>query len=239
MSLHDKHRQRLDKKVCEYGLDTLEAHEQLEHLLFAVIPRGDTNKIAHRLLDIYVTLSAVINADPQELEKVEGVGHRTAMFLTTLPQILGIVERSTKFDRTPELFSAASIIDFTKTFFYGKLNEAAYMFSLNSAYKLLAVHKISEGIAGEVHIFPSKLAKQALYDNASAVLIAHNHPNGIVKPSVNDMQLSFIIKDALKAVNIELRDSVVISRNYFFSMRENGYFDQEVKEYGSIIRKER
>ena len=38
MSLHDKHRQRLDKKVCEYGLDTIEAREQLEHLVFAVIP---------------------------------------------------------------------------------------------------------------------------------------------------------------------------------------------------------
>ncbi len=229
MSLHDKHRQRLDKKVGEYGLDTMEAHEQLEHLLFAVIPRGDTNKIAHRLLDRYLTLSAVINADPEELETIEGVGHRTAMFLTTLPSLLGIVERCTKNDKPPELFSVQNIMDFVKTFFYGRLNEAVYMFSLNSAYRILAVHKVSEGIAGEVHAFPAKLVKQALRDNASAVLVAHNHPGGEAKPSLGDMELSFKMYQAFNAVDIELRDSIIVAGKLYFSMRENGYFENEVK----------
>ncbi len=236
MSLHDKHRQRLDKKVYEYGLDTLEAHEQLEYILFAVIPRGDTNKIAHRLLDRYHTLSAVLNAEPEALERIEGVGHRTAEFLTSLPSVLGIVERCTRFGSPPELFNFQNIMDFAKTFFYGKLNEAVYMFSLNSAYKLLAIHKISEGIAGEVHAFPAKLVKQALRDNASVVLIAHNHPSGNVKPSKNDVELSFNMLSAFEAVDIYLHDSVVIGGNVFFSMRENGYFDRDAKVYGDKIR---
>ncbi len=230
MSLHDKHRQRVDKKVCEYGLDSLEPHEQLEYLLFAVIPRGDTNKTAHRLLDKYVTVSAVLNADPEELEKIQGVGHRTAMFLTSLPSLLGIVERGIEFDKPPELFNFKSIADFTKTYFYGKLNEAVYLFSLNSAYRLLAAHKVSEGIAGEVYAFPSRLVKQAIRDNASNVLIVHNHPNGIINPSNGDMKLSHRIYDAFKAVDIELHDSVVVSGNRYFSMRENGYFDHRPKE---------
>ena len=233
MSLHDKHRQRLDKKVCEYGLDTLEPHEQLEHLLFAVIPRGDTNKIAHRLLDRYITLSGVINADPEELETIDGVGHRTAMFLTTLPSLLGIVERCAKFDRSPELFSTPNIMNFAKTFFYGRLTEAVYMFSLNSAYKILAIHKVSEGIAGEVHAFPTRLVKQALRDNASAVLVAHNHPGGEVKPSQGDITLSIKMLYAFEAVDIEMRDSIVIADNRYFSMRENGYLDHNAMTQNS------
>ncbi len=225
MSLHDKHRQRLDKKVREHGLDTLEAHEQLEHLLFAVIPRGDTNKIAHRLLDRYLTLSAVISADPEELETIKGVGPRTAMFLTSLPCLLGIVERAAQNDRPTELFNVQDIINFVRTFFYGRLTEAVYIFSLNSSYKILAVHKVSEGIAGEVQAFPAMMVKQAIRDNASAVLITHNHPGGEVKPSVADINLSQKLFKAFEAVGIEVRDNLVVGKNGCFSMREKGYLE--------------
>ncbi len=231
MNLHDKHRQRLDKKVCEYGLEMLEPHEQLEHILFAVIPRGDTNKIAHRLLDRFVTLGAVLNADPEELEKVEGVGSRTAMFLTTLPSLLGIVERSIKISKPPELFNRKSIFEFVKTYFYGRLDEAVYILSLNSAYKLMSVSKVSEGIAGAAYVFPEQLVRQALRDKASAVVIAHNHPGGDVKPSVNDISLSRMLVDYFEAVNIDFRDSVIISGSNFFSMRDYGYLDPVSNEY--------
>ncbi|MBR5155820.1 MAG: hypothetical protein IKW62_05020 [Clostridia bacterium] len=231
MSLHDKHRQRLDKKVCEYGLEMLEPHEQLEHLLFAVIPRGDTNKIAHRLLEKFVSVGAVINADPKELEKIEGVGPRTAMFLTTLPSLLGIVERSVKVSKPPELFTQNSIIKFVRTYFYGRLNEAVYLFSLNSAYKLIAVSKVSEGIAGAAYVFPAQLMRQAIRDNASAVIVAHNHPGGKVQPSRNDIDLSRKLVDAFKAVDIEFKDSVIVSGDRYFSMRENGYLEPVSKDY--------
>lgn len=231
MSLHDKHRQRLDKKVCEHGLDTIEAHEQLEHLLFAVIPRGDTNGIAHRLLDRYMTLGAVINADPKELETIQGVGHRTAMFLTSLPSLLGIVERCTKIESSVELYDLQDITNFVKTYFYGKLNEEVYMFSLNSAYRILAVHRVSEGVAGEVYVFPTRLVKQAILDNASAVIVAHNHPGGKVNPSMGDINISKKLFKAFEAVDIEFRDSIVISGDLSFSMRDYGYFDYEKKDY--------
>ncbi|MDO4744039.1 MAG: DNA repair protein RadC, partial [Clostridia bacterium] len=149
MSLHDKHRQRLDKKVKEYGLEMLEPHEQLEHLLFAVIPRGDTNELAHRLLKRFVTVRGVLNADPEELQEIKGVGSRAAMFLTSLPALLGIVERNMKNELPPRMRTTKEIVDYVKTYFYGRLTEASYIFSLNSSHRLLSVSRISEGIAGE------------------------------------------------------------------------------------------
>ncbi len=231
MSVHDNHRQRLDKKVREYGLEMLEPHEQLEHILFTAIPRGDTNKIAHRLLERFVTVGAVLNADPKELEKVEGVGPRTALFLSTLPSLLGVVERGVKGTQAPELFSTDAIVEFAKTYFYGKLNEAVYIFSLNSAYKLLSVTKVSEGIAGAAYVFPAQLIKQAVMDNASAVIVAHNHPGDDVKPSRNDIELSRKLLASFKALDIEFKDSIIVSGNDFFSMRKTGYLDPIAEEY--------
>jgi len=119
MSLHQKHRERLDKKVNEYGMEMLEPHEQLEYLLFAVIPRGDTNALAHRLLDRFITVGGVINASIDELMTIDGVGKSTARFLTSMPQLLGIVERSITVAEPPVLSDPEKIADFAKTYFYG------------------------------------------------------------------------------------------------------------------------
>ena len=78
---HLGHRDRLRARFLEEGLDGFENHQVLELLLFHVIPRGDTNPIAHRLIKRFGSLAAVFEADPKDLAVVEGVGERAAAFL--------------------------------------------------------------------------------------------------------------------------------------------------------------
>ncbi len=231
MGLHDKHRMRLDKKVCENGLEMLEPHEQLEYILFTVFARGDTNALAHRLLDRFISVAGVLNADVEELMEVDGVGHRTAMFLTSLPDLLGIVERSLTVDAPPQLDTPEKIEKFARTYFYGKLTEAAYLISLNSTYRILAVHKISDGAQHEIYVYPSRVVKRAIRDNASAVIVVHNHPCGSVKPSVDDIMVSRNLARALDAVDIVFADSVIISEGKIFSIQKSGYIDVTSREY--------
>ncbi len=223
MSIHDGHRERLDKKVRDYGLEILEPHEQLEFLLFAVMPRGDTNELAHRLLKKYVTIAGVVNADPRELMKIEGVGPRCAKFLSTIPELLGIVERSVKFDLPPVLDSSEKIKSFVKTFFYGKLTEAAYVISLNSSCRLLSVSPVPKGAKGEIYIYPDQLVRLAILENASMVIVAHNHPGGSVNPSAADVKLSRELARAFDAVDIIFADSIIVSGTQVYSLREKGY----------------
>ncbi|MBE7023911.1 MAG: hypothetical protein IJ285_04745 [Clostridia bacterium] len=223
MNIHDGHRRRLDRKVREQGLEMLEPHEQLEHILFAVIPRGDTNKIAHNLLKRFVTVAGVLNADFEELLTVEGVGERTAMFLTTLPQLLGVVERSIFEGAPPKLDSLEAIEEFVKTYFYGKLTEAAYIISLNSTYRVLAISKVLEGGQSEIYCYLSKFVKRAVRDNASSVLVVHNHPCGNLNPSVEDVTTSRKLEKAFEAVDIVFADSIIVAEGKALSMRQNGY----------------
>lgn len=230
MSIHDGHRARLDKKVIEKGIEMLAPHEQLEHLLFAVIPRGDTNAIAHRLLERFVTVAGVLNADYNQLMKVEGVGKRTAMFLSTLPQLLGVVERSVNVDAPPKLDSVEAIFEYAKTFFYGKLIEEVYVLSLNSSFRLLAITKLSEGVQNETPVYPFMAVKQAILDNASFVIIAHNHPCGKANPSNADLELSAKLMLAFKAVNIELYDSIVVAGGQCYSIASHYNLEKMAKE---------
>ncbi len=231
MNLHENHRARLDKKVREFGLEMLEPHEQLEYILYAVIPRGDTNATAHRILERFGTLGAALNADAMALAEVEGVGPRTAKFLTSLPPLLGIVERSIKDTPPPRLSTLDERVDFAKTYFYGLLVEAAYLFNLNSSYRLLSVRKISDGVNGETHIFPQQVAKYALLDNASIVFVAHNHPCGNLNPSHNDIEASKGLKETLAAAGIILADSLIFSGDKYFSILGKGYLEKISLKY--------
>lgn len=231
MSIHDGHRERLRAKVKELGLERLQLHEQLEYILFFVIPRGDTNETAHRLLDRFVTLEGVLNAEPEELCKVEGVGPKAAQFLTALPSIFGIFARNEGKNKAPKLESLGDVIEYAKTYFYGRSTEAAYIFCLNSSYKLLEVIKFSDGVKGETFMFPTQVAKKALLSDASMVLVVHNHPDGNLKPSGSDVRLSRRIMAALSSLEITLLDSIVVSGNEHFSMREKGYIEPLNQEY--------
>ena len=86
MSIHDGHRERLRERFRREGLDNFNELHVLELLLFYCIPRVDTNPLAHRLLDHFGSLTGVLDASPQELEKVTGVSQNTSTFLSLITQ---------------------------------------------------------------------------------------------------------------------------------------------------------
>ena len=74
MGIHDGHREKMRARFLTSGLDGFADHEALELLLYYAIPRQDTNPIAHALMERYDSLSGVLNAPVEDLEKVEASG---------------------------------------------------------------------------------------------------------------------------------------------------------------------
>ena len=82
MGIHDGHREKMRRRFLETGLEGFADHEALELLLYYAIPRRDTNPIAHALMERYDSLSGVLNAPVEDLEKVEGIGESAAILLS-------------------------------------------------------------------------------------------------------------------------------------------------------------
>ncbi len=217
------HRRRLDRKVRENGFDSLEPHEQLEYILYAVIPRKNVNKEAHELIDRFGSLWGVFNADVEQLIKFKGIGTRAIKFLKILPEIAGITERTLRYNQPPRLFTEKEIMEFASTYFYGKVREKAYIFNLSSSFILRSVRCISNGGESHAPMYYKDVVKLALLDDASVVLVVHNHPGGNAVPSFEDISLSRQLNDGFAAVDIKLLDSVIISGEEYYSIRENGY----------------
>ena len=87
MGIHDGHREKMRQRFRTTGLEGFAAHEALELLLYFAIPRRDTNPIAHALLERYGSLSAVLSAPAEDLQKVEGIGESAAVLLRLAPAL--------------------------------------------------------------------------------------------------------------------------------------------------------
>ncbi len=73
-NIHKGHRERIRERYLQEGPDGFADHEILEMLLYGIIPRGDTNPMAHMLLEEFGSLSNLLEADPAEIMKTGGVG---------------------------------------------------------------------------------------------------------------------------------------------------------------------
>ena len=220
MALHDGHRQRKKQRFLQHGLDSFADHEVLELLLFYAIPRRDTNETAHRLLEHFGTLKGVLTASVEELQKVEGVGESAAAFLHLL-QAVGYRALRTAGDDTI-LNSVDSAGAYFQKLLRGERREVLYQVCLDAKGKVLSHKRLSSGTVSMAPVNVREVVENALYTDASGVLLAHNHPSGIALPSEEDRQITMQIRQALGTMGIELVDHIIVADNDFVSMAASG-----------------
>lgn len=221
MSIHDGHRDRLKKRFLEEGLDHFTDIQVLELLLFYGIPRKDTNPIAHALLDRFGTLAQVLDAPVEELKKVEGIGEQSAIFLHLITDVgrYYVVNQTMQTKILPTIEKCA---EYLISFFFGRRVETVFLLCLDSKCKVLGCKEIGEGSVNSAGISVRKIVETALGFNASAVVLAHNHPSGIAVPSAEDVQTTRRVAMALQAVDIHLVDHIVVADNDYVSMAQSG-----------------
>lgn len=220
MALHDGHRQRKKQRFLQHGLDSFADHEVLELLLFYAIPRRDTNETAHRLLEHFGTLKGVLTASVEELQKVEGVGESAAAFLHLL-QAVGYRALREAGDDTI-LNSVDSAGAYFQKLLHGERREVLYQVCLDAKGKVLSHKRLSSGTVSMAPVNVREVVENALYTDASGVLLAHNHPSGIALPSEDDRQITMQIRQALGTMGIELVDHIIVADNDFVSMAASG-----------------
>lgn len=218
-NLHKDHRQRMHKKVEEYGLESLPAHEVLEYLLFFAIPRCNTNPIAHRLLDRFGGFCQVLEASPDELAQVEGMGPASARFLHTLLQVSRYYELE-KQKQVKKITSQEEAINFVKPLFIGLKEEHLYAVILDDKNGVLRCEQLGRGLANSVEVSAGRLAKSALLAGGTSVILAHNHPAGLAVPSSEDIITTGKLVKALGILGIDLVDHIIVAQGEASSMAQ-------------------
>ena len=227
MSDHENHRARLRERFLKEGLENFNDINALELILFYCIPRKDTNPIAHDLINHFGNLDNVINAKPQELKKIPGIGDGAITFLSLLKQL----ERYRQIQRK-DVGKVMTDLDacgkYLLPYFSGLQNETVYLLCLDAKSKLLCCRKVGEGSVNSANIPVRRIVEIALDANASSVALAHNHPGGLAVPSVEDIQTTRRIAQALLMVDVILADHIVVADEEFVSMAMSRYYNPDM-----------
>lgn len=208
------HRQRLKSRFLQSGLDGFNEINTLELLLFYTLPRQDTNPTAHRLLDRFGSFSAVLDADYEDLLKVDGISEHTATFLKLLPEAARYYQ-SSKLTEKLQFATLADIGEYLVRKYVGVLTETVFMLMLDNKHCLLGCEKIHEGSVSSAAVSIRRIAETALKKRAAAVVIAHNHPSGLALPSPDDLRITRTFKNALGTLEIEFVDHFIIADNKY------------------------
>ncbi|HQL44849.1 MAG TPA: DNA repair protein RadC [Spirochaetota bacterium] len=91
---------------------------------------------------------------------------------------------------------------------------------LDNKNRLLKKTRVSIGTISEAIVHPREVFRDAIREAASSIIIAHNHPSGMLKPSVNDIEITRRVAQAGAIVGIQLLDHVIVTDNDYLSLRE-------------------
>jgi len=205
------------EKLIKYGPSALSLTE-----LFAVVLNVGTKKeeilsMSRRLLKEYGDSAIVNQKDPNKVKELRGIPLGKAC------QIVATFELGRRFFKTPDGRKPMTIRTARQVYAYLKdmqelPKEHLRGLYLDSHYQLIHDEVVSIGTLTSNIIHPREVFRPALEYSASAVILAHNHPSGIAKPSDADIAITRQIVEAGKILGISLLDHVIITKNKFESV---------------------
>lgn len=173
------------------------------------------------LLKVTGSLAAAMNMAPERL-RGQGIAEPVIQSLALLRETnRALLRRS--LESRPVLSDQVALLDYLHAALAHLPEEQLHVLYLDSMHRLLGAEDHGHGTVDQATVFPRELLRRALELNASHLILAHNHPSGSLTPSRADIQLTRMIRDALKPVDISLQDHIIASRSGHASLRAMGY----------------
>lgn len=217
------HRQRLrDKFLVSLGKD-MPDYEFLELLLTFAIPRRDVKPLAKDLIKKFGNFNEVISAPIEKLQEVEGLKETSIAALKLVKEAsIRLMGQGLKNSDMPIINNWDAMVNYCRSAMtYNDVEEFRVLF-LDAKNRLICDEVQQRGTVNYTPIIPREVIKLAMNKNASAIIMAHNHPTGDVTPSKQDIVVTKNIKEALDAVGISLHDHIIISKYDVYSFRDRG-----------------
>jgi DNA repair protein RadC len=215
------HRQRLRERFLKSGLESFPDYEAIELLLTLAIPRKDVKPAAKLAIQRFGSLRGVLDAPLEELQKIPGFG-------SVAPVALRIIrEAANRYlqQKSQQILSLADqqvLFDYCRSALGALPNEVFKVVYLDSGYRIVGDETLEEGTIDRAAVYPRKVMDAAIRKHAAALLFAHNHPNGNVKPSEQDKTLTRALVLAAETLQIKVLDHVIVSKDDVFSFRKEG-----------------
>jgi len=193
----------------------------LGQALALVYPVQQADLLSKQLLSAFGSLGASLSARVEQVHASVPNGSEIFLILRAIQRLLVGTLRE-KIQDGLHLRNSTDLHNYLRLTLSHEASEQVRLLHLNSTNKLIRDELHAVGTSNEIAIYPREIVKQALHHNASALIVVHNHPSGDPTPSIGDIVMTRLLKQALNAINIHLHDHVVVGKRDCFSMAAEG-----------------
>jgi len=204
-------RERPRERLVAYGAAALSDAE----LLALVVRHGHRNEnaveLSSRLLSLY-GLEGLGRASVQELSALQGIGRAKASQVVALFELLRRVPRE---KATVKISSAAEAFAYCAPLIGHLEQEHFLVVWLDVRHQVLGHELVTKGLVDSSLVHPREVFRGALKANASAVIVAHNHPSGDVRASPEDERVTRVLRKSGEVLGVKVLDHLVISHERY------------------------
>lgn len=210
------------EKLLKFGAEALDDSELLAIFLRTGIKNCSVMELSRVVLDHFGSLRQLISAEQKAFCNVKGLGITQFIQLQastemTKRYLLQELEMAQAFTR-PELVRI-----YLQTELEHKEREVFLVLFLDNQHRLIKKEEMFLGTINTAAVYPREIVKSALFCNAAAIILAHNHPSGIAEPSNSDRIITEKIQKVAELVEIRVLDHFVIGKGCYVSFSEKGW----------------
>lgn len=115
-----------------------------------------------------------------------------------------------RLERQGSIGSSTDANDFLRMRLGALAHEEFHVLWLDNRHRIIDCQKLFTGTVDGASIYPREVVRAALSINASAAILAHNHPSGVAEPSAADRAITHELRDALRLVGVRILDHIVV-----------------------------
>lgn len=227
------HRERLRHKFLQRGEAGLTDAEILELLLSFGTPRRDCKVPARAALNRFGSLPAVLEAASSSLQEISGIGPKNSLAIHFIQAVAKRYLKQRLVGRQ-YLHSSREVREYLLYTMRGLEREVFITIFLDASQAIITSEVMAEGTVNVNTIYPREIMKRGLELNATALIIAHNHPSGSLKPSQQDLRLTKMLSLICQSMQVRLLDHIIIGDDAF-SFADQGLMREIGQEAGQLL----
>ncbi len=204
-----------------YGAQALSNAELLAIALRTGTKKENVIGLSQKLLITFEGLGGLSRASVQELCVVPGIGKAKAVQIKAAMELGKRVMFMPDGDRI-QITCPADAANLLMSDMGLQVQEQLRVILLDTKHRVLRHHMIYQGNVNASIVRVAEVFREAIKENAVAIIIAHNHPSGDPTPSAEDVRVTEELVRAGKMLDIEVLDHVIIGRQRFLSLKERG-----------------
>ncbi len=210
------------EKLLARGASALSDTELLALLLRTGLAGKGVMALAQELVDTFGGLAGLLHTDARALGRIKGLGGTAKR-----AQLLAVLELARRamaeqLRAREVLNSADAVTQYLQLHLSHHGHEVFAVLFLDAQHRMIVMEEMFRGTLSETSVYPREVVVRALHHRAAAVVLAHNHPSGQVRPSRADETLTHALRAALGLVDVRVLDHVIVGPGQALSMAQRG-----------------